>query len=238
MSNSQMTILLICREGVIQRVYQAELDIPGVLLVCVPDLMEFFSRGIYCPLSGILVDMPTYMRGSEDEKRLLTDLVALFPALRLKCNESTGEIRTLPFGTTYPGNTSPSLFVQKYCTSFAERKVRASERSLLHLPALLQMTLPVDVLPGTKTVTANVSCGGCFLIRFDLWNVGDNGWLVLPTLKDAAPIPVEVCFVRSWGEHGSLPGMGVRFVELSEAQRVELSHLSGQSFIRDEIKAL
>jgi Tfp pilus assembly protein PilZ len=98
---------------------------------------------------------------------------------------------------------------------------------LLHLSALLHKILPVKNLPGTKTVTANVSCGGCFLIKFDPWNVGDKGWLILPDLKDTAPIPVEVCFVRSWGVHASLPGMGVRFVELSDAQRVELSSLVG-----------
>src|SRR5512140_622360 len=95
-------ILLICREGKSRQLYQAELDFPGVLLVCVQTLMQFFRREVYCPLNGILVDMPTYMQGSEEEKRLLTDLAGLFPALRIKCHESSGEIRTLPFGAAYP----------------------------------------------------------------------------------------------------------------------------------------
>ena len=228
------TILLICRKGKSRQVYQADLDLPGVALVCVQGLMEFFSRETYCPLNGILVDMPTYMRSSEEEKRLLSDLVGIFPALRLKYHELSGEIRTLPFGTAYPANTAPSVFVQKYCTPFVQRKIRTSERSLLNLPALLNMSLPVENVYGARSVTANISRGGCFLVRFEPWMVGEQGWLVLPELKDNAPIPVEVCTVRLWGEYGSLPGMGVRFIDLTSSQKVELSRLGGQCFMPDD----
>lgn len=228
------TILLICREGKSRQVYQAELHFPGVLLVCVQTLMQFFRREVYCPLNGILVDMPTYMRSNEEEKRLLTDLVGLFPALRLKCNESSGEIRTLPFGTAYPGNTPPAVFVQKYCTTFVKRKIRTCERSLQNLPALLNMSLPLENVSGERTVTANISRGGCFLIGFEPWIVGDQGWLTLPELKDNAPIPVEVCWTRSWGEFRSLPGMGVRFIDLSESQKAELSCLGGQNLMPED----
>lgn len=228
------TILLICRKGKSRQVYQAELDLPGVELVCVQSLMEFFRREVYCPLNGILVDMPTYLRSSEEEKRLLSDLVGIFPALRLKYHESTGEIRTLPFGTTYPANTAPSLFAQKFCASFAQRRIRTCERSLLNLPALLNMSLPVENISGARTVTANISRGGCFLVSFEPWLVGERGWLVLPELKDNAPIAVEICSIRSWGEYGSLPGMGVRFIELTRSQKDELSRLGGQCFMPDD----
>ncbi|MDD2309451.1 MAG: PilZ domain-containing protein [Desulfuromonadaceae bacterium] len=228
------TILLICREGKSRQVYQAELDRPGVSPVCVQALMEFFRRGVYCPLNGILVDMPTYMRSTEEEKRLLTELVGLFPALRLKCNESTGEIRTLPFGTAYPGNTSPAVFVQKYCTAFVARKIRTSERSRLHLPALLGWSLPLENLSVARSVTASISRGGCFLVSFAPWLVGDRGWLVLPDLNDTTPIPVEVCSIRLWGECNSLPGMGVKFIDLTGAQKDELGRLGGPSLMQDE----
>lgn len=228
------TVLLICREGKSRQEYQAELDLPGVLLVSVQALMEFFRRGVYCPISGILVDMPTYMRSSEEEKHLLTDLVGLFPALRLRCHEPTGEIRTLPFGTAYPGNTSPAVFVQKYCTSFVPRKIRTSERSQLNLPALLGRSLPVEKVSGVRSVTVNVSRGGCFLISFEPWLVGDRGWLILPSLEDNAPIPVEVRSIRFWGECHSLPGMGVQFIELTGPQKAELIRLGGRSLMADD----
>lgn len=228
------TVLLICREGKSRQAYQAELDFPGVSLVCVQSLMQFFRRGVYCPLNGILVDMPTYMRSSEEEKRLLTDLVGLFPAQRIKCNESSGEIRTLPFGTAYPGNIAPAAFVQKYCTSSVQRKIRTSERSPLNLSALLNRSLPVENVSGTRSVTVNISRGGCFLIHFEPWIVGDRGWLVLPDLNDTTPIPVEVCSIRLWGECNSLPGMGVKFIDLTGAQKDELGHLGGQSLMQDD----
>jgi hypothetical protein len=228
------TVLLICREGRSRQVYQAELDDTGVSPVCVPALMEFFRRDVYCPLNGILVDMPTYMRSSEEEKRLLTELVGLFPALRLKCNESTGEIRTLPFGTAFPGNTSPAVFVQKYCTVFVARKIRTCERSKLHLPALLGRSLPLENLFGARSVTANISRGGCFLVSFAPWLVGDRGWLVLSDLNDTTPISVEVCSIRLWGECNTLPGMGVRFIDLTVTQQDEVGRLGGASLMQDD----
>jgi hypothetical protein len=227
-------VLLVCRAGKSRQVYQAELDVPGVSLVCVQVLSEFFSRGVYCPLNGIFVDMPTYMCSSEEEKRLLTDLVGHFPSLRLKCNESTGEIRTLPFGAAYPGNYAPAVFVQKYCESYPQRRIRTGERSHQHLSALLNISPPVDHISGVRTVTANISGGGCFLISYEPWIIGDRGWITLPELKDTSPIPVETCWVRPWGEHRSLPGMGVRFISLTESQKDELGRLGGRDYMPDE----
>ena len=228
------TVLLICREGESRQVYQEELDSSEVRLVGVQTLMEFFRREVYCPLHGILVDMPTYMRSSEDEKRLMTELVTLFPALRLKCNESTGEIRTLPFGTIYTGNIAPAAFVQKHCATVAPRNIRTSERHQMNLPALLSTSLPVVNTSDTKTVTANMSRGGCFIVGFEPWTVGDRGWLTLPELKDETPIQVEVCSVLPWGKPRALPGMGIRFIDLTLLQNIELKRLCGQSYMQDD----
>jgi Tfp pilus assembly protein PilZ len=228
------TILLICREGQSRQLYQAELNSAGVLLVAVQMLTQFFRRELFRPISGILVDMPTYMRSTEEEKRLLMELVGLFPALRIKCNESSGEIRTLPFGTAYPGNLAPVAFVQTYCTPFLQRKIRSSERSLQHLSALLSRSLVMDAVSGTRSVTANVCSGGCFLISFEPWSVGDRGWLTLPELHDSEPISVEVCWIRPWGEQRALPGMGIRFIDPSAVQKVELSRLGGRSFMLED----
>ena len=75
---------------------------------------------------------------------------------------------------------------------------------------------------------------GCFLVSFEPWIVGDRGWLTLPELKDNVPIPVEVRFIRLWGEYRSLPGMGIRFIDFTEAQKAELSSLGGQSFMLED----
>lgn len=231
--SGKTTVLLICREGKSRQVYKAELDLPGVSLVCIPALSGFFSRGVYCPLNGIMVDMPTYMCSSEEERRILTDIVGHFPALRLKCNEQTGEIRTLPFGTAYPGNNPPAVFVQKFCESFAQRRIRRSERSQQNLPALLSKFNQVGDCSAVRSVTANISSGGCFLVSFEPWIVGDLGWLTLPGLKDNAPIPVEICWILPWGEGRSLPGMGARFTDLTESQKDELTRLGGRDYMQE-----
>ncbi|MDD5286642.1 MAG: PilZ domain-containing protein [Desulfuromonadaceae bacterium] len=228
------TILLICREGKSRQLYQTKLDFPGVLLVCVQTLAQFFRREVYCPLQGILVDMPTYMRCGEEEKLLLTDLVGLFPALRLRCNEESGEIRTLPFGTAFPGNTTLTDFVQKNCTTFAQRKIRTSERSLQNLPAVLNISFQVEDISGSRSMTTNISPGGCFLVRFEPCIVGEQGWLTLPELKDNSYIKVEVCWTRAWGECHSFPGMGIRFIDLTESQKAELSTFGGRSLMLED----
>lgn len=207
---------------------------PGVALVCVQTFMEFFRPGVFSPINGIFVDMPTYIRGSEEEKRLLTELVSFLPALRLKCHESTAEIRTLPFGTSYPGKSTPAVFVQKYCAPFIQRTIRTCERLLLNIPALLTVLSPAEGGTAIRTVTANISRGGCFLICFEQWRADDRGWLSLAELNDSAPVQVEVCWIRAWGEYRSLPGMGVRFIDLTEPQKIELSRLSGQDLMQED----
>lgn len=233
-SRSATTILLICRKGQSRHVYQDALQASGMVLVCVESFMAFFRQGVYCPLNGIFVDMPTYMRCSEDEKRQLTELVAFFPALRLKCHEPTGEIRTLPFGTKYPGNCAPADFAQKFCAPFHQRMIRSCERSPLNLAALMSASPLGANSASEKTVTANISCGGCFLICFEPWRIGDRGWLVLTDLNDTTAIHIEVCWLREWGESGALPGMGVRFIDLSESQRAELNRLSGRNLMLED----
>lgn len=228
------TVLVICREGKSRQRYLTELDIPGVLLVLVQTLTQFFHCEIYCPISGILVDMPTYMQSSEEEKRLLTELVGLFPSLRIRCQESSGEIRTLPFGAAYRANISPALFVQEYCTPFAQRRIRTSERTQSNLPVLLNTSDQAEDFSWVRSVTANISAGGCFLISFEPLTAGDRIWLTFPDLQDAAPVPAEVRWVRLWNEHRSLPGMGVRFIDLTESQKAELGNLCGEDFMQKD----
>jgi len=231
--DASTTVLLICREGQSRRLYQEELDIPGIGLVCVQTLMEFFSRGVYNLLSGIFVDMPSYMRFSDEEKRLLTELVAIFPALRLKCNESSGEIRMLPFGSVHSGDITLAVFVQHYCVPFSQRRIRTCERSQLHMPVLLSRELPVEDAASSRCVTANISREGCFIICFEPWCVGDRGWLVLTELEDSAPVRIEVCWVQKWGEYRALPGMGVKFIEPVESQKSALIRLGGQNLMQE-----
>lgn len=225
------TILLICKEGASREAYHGELALSGVLLLCVQSLMGFFRREVYAPINGILVDMPTYMRCSDEEKRLMTEVVSIFPALRLKCNEQTGEIRTLPFGTTYSGNIDPATFVKQYCAPFLQRKIRASERTQLNLSALLNRSPFQDNSLGIRSVTAYISCSGCFLVSFESWNVGEKVWLTLSAFEDSGPIPVEIRSVRLWGEHNTLPGVGVCFLSLSDSQRAEVGRLSGENYM-------
>lgn len=232
--NSGVTaILLICREGASREAYQTNFAAYGVLLVCVQSFMQFFRKEVYCPLSGIFVDMPTYMRSSEEEKQLLTEVVAIFPSLRLKCNENTGEIRTLPFGKVYQGDNTPLNFIQNNCKSFAPRKVRTSVRTNINLPALLNKSAALQGLTSQKSVTANISSGGCFLINFEPWDIHQNGTIVLNNLKESTPIKMEIRSIRQWGEYNTLPGMGIKFIDLTKLQQLELSRLGGQSFMQD-----
>ncbi len=223
-------LLLICQEGKSRNLYCSTMHATGLSAICVSSLMDFFKRENYRPLCGIMVDMPTYIRSSDEDKRLLTDLVALFPALRLKCHEPTGEIRTLPFGTNYPGNMPLNDFIKQFCGTFAPRKIRTCERSQQHLPALLSTDTSTDC----KTVTANISQGGCFLVSYNPLEVGSRGLLVFKELKDTTPVPMEVRSIRVWGEYRTLPGMGILFLGLTRSQKIEIGRFGGNRLMLDD----
>jgi len=228
--NTSGFLLLICRDGEIRNKYCSAMNAAELSIVCISSLMEFFKKGVYRPLCGIMVDMPTYIRSSDEDKRLLTDLVALFPALRLKYHEPTDEIRTLPFGTDYPGNIPLTDFIMQYCGTFAPRKIRTCERSQQHLPALLSTSDGAEC----RIVTANISQGGCFLVSYNPLEVGAQGLLVFKELKDSTPVPMEVRSVRVWGEYRTLPGMGIRFLGLTRSQKTEIGRLGGNCLMLDD----
>lgn len=222
------TILLLCGEGCSRLAYQSEIGATGVHLICVPGLLDFFVYETYTPLNGIMVDMPTYIRSSDEDKRLLSELVDLFPSLRLKCHEPTGEIRSLPFGKNFQAAGTLSDFILNCCSTFTSRNIRTCERSGIHLPTLVSRFPTVEVNGSFKAVTANISLGGCFLINFEIMNVSERAWLKIPGLLDPTPIQVEVCWVRPWGERHSLPGMGVKFLQVTRDQKTELARLGGR----------
>jgi hypothetical protein len=228
------TLLLICQDGASRNRYCSTINSTGVAILCVSTLMDFFKKETYRSLCGIMVDMPTYIRSSDEEKRLLTDLVALFPALRLKYHVPTGEIRSLPFGTAYPGNMPLPEFISQFCTTFSPRKVRTCERSQQHLPVTLSTGQSSEQIAGIRIVTANISQGGCFLVSYSPLVVADKGWLVFKELKDPTPVPVEVRSVRLWGEFRTLPGMGIKFLSLTRSQKIEIGRFGGHCLMLDD----
>ena len=227
-------ILLICSEGLSRKTYLAELARSGTSTVCVPSLMVFFRIDTYTSISGIMVDMPTYIRSSDEEKRLLSEIVDLFPSLRLKCHEPSGEIRSIPFGKTFPGAPSLVDFINTHCTQFTSRFLRSSERSNNIIPMLLNTSHPTETTPGDRTVSTNFSADGCFLIRFEPMNVGAQAWLTIPEVLDLTPLHVEVCWVRNWGEGHSLPGIGVQFIHLTAAQKSALTGFGGRTLLQSD----
>lgn len=105
----------------------------------------------------------------------------------------------------------------------------------MNLSALLSRALPTGTGSAVRSVTAQVSSCGCFLVSFEPWHIGERGWLILTELEDAAPIPVEIRSIRLWGESRAMPGMGVSFITLTESQRAELNCLGGRSFMLEEL---
>jgi PilZ domain len=216
--NEAINILLICREGDSRKAFSDQMAESCASILPVSDLKEYFASHSHAILSGIMVDMPTYMRFTEDEKRVLGELVEIFPAMRIKCNEQTGEIRTLPFSTRMPGVMSLVEFAASCCEQFTPRRVRLDERSSKQWNILLKRDHGQES-PATKTASLNISMGGCFVVCFEPWNVGDTGWLTVKEVEGLGEIKFTVCWVRQWGEKSHLPGMGLGFAGLTESQR-------------------
>jgi hypothetical protein len=118
-------------------------------------------------------------------------------------------------------------FIEHLCRDGVAQKISASARKGLHLPVLVfrhgESKRP------ERTVTRDVSAGGCFIISGRKWATGHEIFLGFPVLEDKGRIRAQIRSVVPWGQGHDLPGIGLRFLELSSSQATELENLCGSA---------
>ena len=132
-------------------------------------------------------------------------------------------IRGLVFGKSRAGDHPLQYFLKQLCRNHPPRFFRASRRHAMHLNVLLSRNEEFRSDQSERSVTLDVSLGGCFLVTFDdRWKNQQHAWLQLLELSDPTPIEIIIRRVSPWGKNPPIPGLGVEFLQLRPGQAEEL----------------
>ena len=219
----EIRILLAAPDASRGEMFKSEIERLGGHCTAVYSLTEIYQEMTRKSYHGLLIEKTVAAHANQDEKALIHDLLGRMPVLRVASDEETGGIRSLLYGSSRPVPLPDCL--REYCHPEAAVSARSDMRLPLHLNALIAADLKGLRKAPERTVTLNVSSGGCFLMTTRDWSGKSRLWLELIDLADSEPVEVEICWRIPWGMSLRLPGVGVRFLTVSEAQKKEMEEL-------------
>lgn len=217
-------LALACKKGKARQAYVDAVKLTGVEVDVVPslnELHELLSNGAF---NGVMMDLSTKVTASREEKVMMHNLLEQFPLVQLNFDEKTGDVRSFHFGNP-SGSETLSAFINGECRSFPPRSLRLTPRAEVNFNVLLS---PVDnsvTLKTDRTVTINVSRGGCFFYSVDEPLIGTRIKMVCLELEDQTPILGEVRWQILWGKIMQIPGIGIRFEDIRDNQLEEICRL-------------
>ncbi len=214
-------VALVCQEGEARRAYISAVQTIGAHVDTASSFSELHKLFCENSYNGVMVDLKAKLKASQNEKDLIQDLLEQFPMSQLKFEEKTGTVRSLNFGRASDSQTVEA-FINEECRLFPARPIRASARKKIYFNAIISKTGDFSEAGSTRTVTMNVSQGGCFIYSTDHWEIGDKVMIILKGLDDQKPISGEVRWQISWGETMQIPGIGVKFEDISAGQFAEI----------------
>jgi hypothetical protein len=171
-------------------------------------LVELPVALLRTPVCGILLDLPTLVLASHEDKQGAQEPCEFYPFAKFKLVD--GEIRVL--SRTIDG------FISE-CQQFKPRTIRQYARRERVLGVLLSANDKFE--NAEKAVTLNISISGCFVYSVREWNLGDHVWLRFP--GNLVVLGGTVCTWHPWGNNRILPGIGIKLDELWDPAALDLS---------------
>ncbi len=214
-------IILVCEDNEEKNTY---LDALESLTVSVETVSSFKSlEGLLLedPYHGVMVDLKTKIRAMQNEKELAYQILNKYPVVQLRIDEETGEIRTLSDGKSRHDETLEE-FIEADCRRFEARAIRSSPRVKYHFNALLSKNEKYSEDNSERTITFNVSKGGCFIISCREWKLKQQVSFRIKDIEDPAPITGDVRWYKPWGKSVGIPGIGVQINSIKESQLQEV----------------
>jgi hypothetical protein len=216
-----MKLILVCKEGDARQAYLNEMKALGVEVDVVSSYYEFFKTRASTPYQGLMIDLVTQMKMAVEEKNVSKEILGFFPTIQLKWDAESGSIRNISLGKA---TTSGSLkeFIHTECQSFMARAVRLNMRKIVHLNVLLSNDESMNEKALERTVTINISMGGCFLFSGRDWLNAPKAWFIINELQDNIPIAGDIRWSVEWGKQMMMPGIGLSFKHIKPSQLEEL----------------
>lgn len=215
-------LILICKEGEARQAYLAEAKKIGIEVDVVSSYGELFKNMIGNPYQGIMVDMITSMKSPKEDKGTAQDAIEAFPIVQLRWDGESKTINTISLGK---GFASGSLadFVAKECANFTARAIRLNPRKPINFNVIMSKEEAMNKTAIERTVTVNVSKGGCFFYTVQDWSDTKEVHFIIKELHDRTPISGEIRWAVQWGKTMMLPGIGISFLSISPKQLEELA---------------
>lgn len=175
-------------------------------------LYQGLSREAY---HGVLIDMPTKIKAPQEEKELVNEVLDRFPVIQLGWDANSRNIRSFFYGQS-KGSGKIQDFITHECRRFSPARARFEKRLPVHFN--VQLLGVVD----SRTVTINVSRGGCFIYAVGAWREGEPVHLVVSELENQTPIVGEIRWGVRWGTPMKMPGFGLRFQKIADDQHMAM----------------
>jgi hypothetical protein len=180
-------------------------------------------------LQGILFDLPTLLRDKSFDKRMLVRLESVIPIMRLRHDPHTGRIDGISDGQAYRAGEALQQFIHGQCGHYSVHALKGAERVKVALPVLLGAGEPGQE-EWEKAVTRSVSMKGCFVNTATCREPGSKLILVFSDFSDQAPVSAQVSWCVPWGKRREVPGLGLIYLSLTDAQKAELASLGLQAY--------
>ncbi len=214
-------VLLICREGSARQRYLDSLKHTGVRIDVVSSYEELYKKMSETGYNGVMIDLITKIRNFKNNKEAVHSILDKYPVIQLRFEQNTGEIAAFYFGQVRGGGSLED-FITRQCGSCLSRKIRSiDKRSDMIFNILISRNNDLDKFE--RTITMNMSPGGCFVFSTGNWKLGENIWFVIKELSDHTPMHGIVRWTVKWGESMQVPGIGVEFLEIKPVQIEEIN---------------
>ena len=213
-------ILLISSDVKEREVYESAIRSLGVNVTAVPSIKGLSEEVKDLFLNGVAMDMSTKIAALKQDREFIYTTLRKFPVAHLTLGKETRKI-----GLFYPGQPPGATlkdFVDMECRTFTPRRLAHHIRKALHFNVLLSRQ--PEMVDCEKTVSVDISNGGCFVFSVQKWATGDMVWLQILELSHHDPIGARVKRCVRWGEAMQVPGIGLKFDQMNPSQRRELDN--------------
>lgn len=220
-------IMIVVSDAEAGNAYAAALS--GISATCdkAGSFREMAAMATETPYSGLIIDLPTLVRCSKEEKVIAYDCINLFPVLRVKWESRQNKINVSPLENhnCHDVESAFRYFIENVCSSFHARTIRKHKRKQVNLSALLCPDESFADQNTRKTFTVTLSKGGVFVYTMEEWRQDAPLWLRFIESRDQTPVPAVVRWSQKWGVSRSIPGIGMSFGELEPRLEKEIECL-------------
>lgn len=216
-----MRVLLYCQPGqsVFRHMdYLRENGLTPFHVPCLTTLVE--KNAVSTLFHALFVDLATRAKTPDSAKTILRELEEGYPTMTLKCC-ADGQVVARAANPAKTGATIKAFL--HHCTQLEPRSVRSKGRREVHLNVSYTPDNPVKV--EMRSFTLNASDGGIFIATPKPLTPGTRLWVSISQLEDISPILAEVRWFRPWGKINEPPGVGVKFLDITPAQKGQLHRM-------------